>query len=446
MSDANNNERSGQLKNPFYVSNSLNILLFFAGWGIWWSFFQIWLTTKEGFSGAQVGEIYSFNSAFSLIMNLVYSNIQDRLGIRRNLLVFCAVLQVFLGPFFTFLFVPMLRAHFLMGALIGSCYLTLAYLSASPMFEALTERVSRRFNYQYGSARGWGSFGYALSALIAGFLFTIDPALLFWLGSGIAVVLLILLLCWNPIRNEKDVAKFENPMVKERENSKPASKDFLNIFKIRSLWEIAIFLVFSGTFYTIFDQQMFPQFFTQFFKTQAVGDHMYGILNSVEVFLEAIMMGLVPLLMKKIGVRRTILVGVTFMFIRIGGCGLITNPVGVSIIKLLHAPETAIFCVVMFRYYTLHYDPRATSLPGSPVPLVRFCFLLLLVFCATISAISQPSWSLPALSFALVYTATSSFEKTIRKSTARSFRCASNQGGGAIKISMININTLQFHH
>lgn len=361
MSDANNNERSGQLKNPFYVSNSLNILLFFAGWGIWWSFFQIWLTTKEGFSGAQVGEIYSFNSAFSLIMNLVYSNIQDRLGIRRNLLVFCAVLQVFLGPFFTFLFVPMLRAHFLMGALIGSCYLTLAYLSASPMFEALTERVSRRFNYQYGSARGWGSFGYALSALIAGFLFTIDPALLFWLGSGIAVVLLILLLCWNPIRNEKDVAKFENPMVKERENSKPASKDFLNIFKIRSLWEIAIFLVFSGTFYTIFDQQMFPQFFTQFFKTQAVGDHMYGILNSVEVFLEAIMIGLVPLLMKKIGVRRTILVGVTFMFIRIGGCGLITNPVGVSIIKLLHAPETAIFCVVMFRYYTLHYDPRVSA-------------------------------------------------------------------------------------
>lgn len=359
MSDKN--ERAGQFKNPFYVSNSINILLFFAGWGIWWSFFQIWLTTKEGFSGAQVGEIYSFNSAFSLVMNLVYSNIQDRLGIRRNLLIFCAVLQVLLGPFFTFLFVPMLRAHFLMGAIIGSCYLTLAYLSAPPMFEALTERVSRRFNYQYGSARGWGSFGYATSALIAGFLFTIDPALLFWMGSGIAIVLLIFLLVWDPVRNEKDVAKFENSMVKDRENSKPSSKDFLNIFKIRSLWEIAIFLVFSGTFYTIFDQQMFPQFFTQFFKTQAIGDHMYGILNSVEVFLEAIMMGLVPLLMKKIGVRRTILVGVTFMFIRIGGCGLITNPVGVSIIKLLHAPETAIFCVVMFRYYTLHYDPRVSA-------------------------------------------------------------------------------------
>lgn len=361
MNDMNKSGRMSQLKNPFFTSNATNILMFFAGWGIWWSFFQIWLTTKQGFTGAQVGEIYSLNSAFSLIANLVYSNIQDRLGLKRNLLIFCACLQVFLGPFFTFLFVPMLHANLELGALIGSCYLTLAYLSASPMFEALTERASRRFNYQYGSARAWGSFGYAVSALLAGFVFTINPSLLFWIGSAIAVVLLLLLLFWNPVRNKETVARFENEMVRERENSKPGSRDFLNVFKVRSLWEIAIFLVFSGTFYTIFDQQMFPQFFTQFFKTQAMGDHMYGILNSVEVFLEALMMGLVPLLMKKIGVRRTILVGVTFMFIRIGGCGLITNPLGVSMIKLLHAPETAIFCVVMFRYYTLHYDPRVSA-------------------------------------------------------------------------------------
>lgn len=98
MNDMNKSGRMSQLKNPFFTSNATNILMFFAGWGIWWSFFQIWLTTKQGFTGAQVGEIYSFNSAFSLIANLVYSNIQDRLGLKRNLLIFCACLQVFLGP------------------------------------------------------------------------------------------------------------------------------------------------------------------------------------------------------------------------------------------------------------------------------------------------------------------------------------------------------------
>lgn len=54
--------------NPFYRASSLQILLFFAGWGIWWSFFQIWLTTKQGFSGAEVGTIYSFNSAVALVL------------------------------------------------------------------------------------------------------------------------------------------------------------------------------------------------------------------------------------------------------------------------------------------------------------------------------------------------------------------------------------------
>ena len=54
--------------NPFYRTSSLEILLFFAGWGIWWSFFQIWLTSKQGFSGAQVGTIYTFGSAVALVL------------------------------------------------------------------------------------------------------------------------------------------------------------------------------------------------------------------------------------------------------------------------------------------------------------------------------------------------------------------------------------------
>ena len=122
-----------------------------------------------------------------------------------------------------------------------------------------------------------------------------------------------------------------------------------------------IYIIFSWTFYTVFDQQMFPQFFTQFFATKALGQQMYGVLNSVEVFLEAIMMACVPWLMKKIGVRKTLLVGITIMVVRIGGCGLVTNPLGVSCIKLLHAPETACFALGLFRYFTLHFDTKVSA-------------------------------------------------------------------------------------
>ena len=73
------------------------------------------------------------------------------------------------------------------------------------------------------------------------------------------------------------------------------------------------------------------------------------------------MMGIIPIMMRKTGVRKSLLIGLVIMVLRIGGCDLVTNPLGVSIIKLLHAPETAIFILAMFRYFTLHFDTRIST-------------------------------------------------------------------------------------
>lgn len=347
--------------NPFYMSNSLMILLFFTGWGIWWSFFQIWLTTKQGFSGTQVGTIYSFNSAITLILMFVYGSLQDKLGIKKNLLIFCVSCEVFLGPFFTWVYVPLLKSNFIVGALIGSIYLSVAFLAASPTFEALAERMSRRFGFEYGQARAWGSFGYAVAALIAGFMFTLNAYLIFWIGSVFSIVLLLVLLFIKPENNTAIVTKYESKSDNQDVNNSPSLLEILSVFKMPDLWKIVIFISMSWTFYTVFDQQMFPEFFTTFFGTETAGQQAYGVLNSLEVFLESIMMGIIPIMMRKTGVRKSLLIGLVIMVLRIGGCGLVTNPLGVSIIKLLHAPETAIFILAMFRYFTLHFDTRIST-------------------------------------------------------------------------------------
>lgn len=139
--------------NPFYRTSSLEILLFFAGWGIWWSFFQIWLTTKQGFTGAQVGTIYSFGSAVALVLMFVYGSLQDKLGMKKTMLKFFAVCQILVGPFFTWVYVPMLASNFYVGAVVGAVYLAVAFLAACPVFEAVTERLSRRYSFEYGQAR-----------------------------------------------------------------------------------------------------------------------------------------------------------------------------------------------------------------------------------------------------------------------------------------------------
>ena len=354
------NSKLSAFKNSFYLESSLSLLLFFAAWGIWWSFFQIWLTNDLGFSGAKVGMIYTFDSAITLVLMFIYGSVQDKLGIKRRLLIGVTILEMLLGPFFTWIYAPLLHSNFILGAFLGSLYLSFAFLAASPTFEALAERMSRRYSFEYGRARAWGSFGYAVSALCAGYLFTISPYIVFWLSSGISL-LTFLLLCFGRTKSPTQVARYENKAEEEHDADKPSFKEIISVFKLKQLWELVFFIIFSGSFYTVFDQQMFPQFFTQFFKTAAQGNTAYGILNSIEVFLEAIMMAIVPWIMKKIGVRKTLLIGVTIMFLRIGLCGLVVSPVGISIVKLFHAPETAIFALAMFRYLTLHFDTRLSA-------------------------------------------------------------------------------------
>ncbi|MFT4186884.1 MAG: MFS transporter [Micrococcaceae bacterium] len=360
-------QQLAMLKNPSYMQSSLSFLLFFASWGIWWSFFQVWLTSKTnglGLSGSEVGTIFSANSFVTIIMMFTYGALQDKLIIKRYLLIFCAAIASSIGLFFIFIYQPLLKNHFMVGVIIGSIVLSAGFLAAASTFEAVSERFSRLFNFEYGQARAWGSFGYAIVALAAGFLFVINPKLNFIVGSVLGVLLLINLIFWVPPAEREAKEKLANSSLTndiEAIDSAPSIKDMLSLLKLKELWAIILFTCFSWTFYTIFDQQMFPDFYTHLFSTPARGEQMYGTLNSIQVFGEALMMGVVPIIMKKIGVRNTLLLGVTVMFIRIGACGFATNPVAVSLIKMLHSFEVPLFILSIFRYFTLHFDTKLSA-------------------------------------------------------------------------------------
>lgn len=102
-------------KNQSYLQMSFTLMLFFASWAIWWSFFQIWLTSESnglGLSGSSVGTIYSTNSFVTLILMFFYGVFQDKLVIKRTLLIFCSTLSVLVGPFFCMVIWPINRKQF----------------------------------------------------------------------------------------------------------------------------------------------------------------------------------------------------------------------------------------------------------------------------------------------------------------------------------------------
>lgn len=358
----NHNQKGTRtFKNASYLQSSTSMLLFFASWGIWWSFYQLWLTSDTnglGLSGSQVGTIFSVNSLISLILMFVYGTIQDKLFIKRHLLIFNAVISTLIGPFFIWVYAPLLVNYFAIGMWVGAIVLSTGFLSAVGILEAVTERFSRVFSFEYGQARAWGSFGYAIVALLAGVLFVINPHLNFWFGSLFGVLLLLVLIFWVP-KEERDANHAVETLA--REDSVPKLSDMLRLLKMSELWQVIIFIMFTWTFYNIFDSQMFPDFYTKLFSSVAVGQQTYGTLNSIQVFFEALMLGIVPIVMQKVGVKRTLMIGVAIMFLRIGLCGFNANPYAVSAIKMLHSLEVPMFTLSIFRYFTLHFNTKLSA-------------------------------------------------------------------------------------
>ena len=334
--------------------------MFFCSWGIWWSFFRIWLESL-GLSGTEVGTIYSINSAATMIIMFAYGVIQDQLGIKRKLVIVVSVIAALVGPFVQFVYAPMISAGGTtrwIGALIGSIVLSAGFMAACSLFEAVTERYSRKFNFEYGQSRAWGSFGYAIVALCAGFLFNISPMINFWIGTACGLGMLCIYAFWVPSEQKEELRKEADP---NAEKTNPSFKEMVGVLKMPTLWVLIVFMLLTNTFYTVFDQQMFPNYYASLFSTTEIGNATYGTLNSFQVFLESAMMGVVPIIMKKIGVRNSLLLGATVMFLRIGLCGVFHDPISVSIVKLFHSIEVPLFCLPAFRYFTLHFDTKLSA-------------------------------------------------------------------------------------
>lgn len=346
--------------NPSYLQSSFGIFMFFCSWGIWWSFFQRWLNTI-GLNGAEVGQIYSINSLATLIIMFAYGAIQDQLGIKRHLAIAISAIAALVGPFVHFIYAPMIQAggsvRFI-GALLGSIVLSAGFMAGCSLIEALTERYSRKFDFEFGQSRAWGSFGYAIVALVAGHIFNINPMINFWVGSAFGLAMLAIYAFWVPSQQKEALSGNQD---NEAAPSNPSIKDMLSVLTMPTLWLLIVFMLLTNTFYTVFDQQMFPTYYTNLFPTEEIGNSTYSTLNGIQVFMESAMMGVVPIIMRKIGVRNALLCGAFIMFARIGLCGIFHDPISISIVKMFHSIEVPLFVLPTFRYFTLHFDTKLSA-------------------------------------------------------------------------------------
>lgn len=343
-------------KNPDFWIFGLFFFLYFFIMATCFPFLPVWLSDVVGLSKTDTGIVFSCLSLFAISFQPLLGIISDRLGLKKNLIWSISLLLVLFAPFFLYVFAPLLRFNIWAGALAGGVFIGFVFSAGAGAIEAYIERVSRSSGFEYGKVRMFGCLGWALCAAMAGMLFNAEPSLVFWMGSGCALLLLLLLYMARPSTSQ--TAMVMNAL--GANSSLISTRMVLSLFRRRQMWMFVLYTIGVACVYDVFDQQ-FATFFRSFFDTPQAGIQAFGLATSAGEICNAIIMFCTPWIINRIGAKNTLLVAGGIMSVRITGSSFATTATEVVILKMLHALEVPFLLVGAFKYITGVFDPRLSA-------------------------------------------------------------------------------------
>jgi OHS family lactose permease-like MFS transporter len=333
-----------------YVLLSMFMFAYFFAQAMSISLLSIWFKGPLHLTGEQAGIVFSANFIAAMISQPIYGYVSDRIGMRKYVLWFLALMVAGCGPFFTQVYAPLLRSHLLLGAICGGAYLGLTFIAGSFALESYTDRLGRHHGFEFSRVRLWGSIGFACAAFFSGTLFNINPMINFALASAAGFALLPLIFLLKPAPESQAQGTSQTFRV----------TDSLALLKMPKFWGYMVLILGVTNLYLVFDQQ-FPAYYASQFLDPAVGRTMFGRLNSAQIFVEAGGLFIAPWIVQRIGIKRSLLLASGIMIFRITGSGLVSGPVAISAMKMLHSVELPILVVANFKYIANHFASRLAS-------------------------------------------------------------------------------------
>lgn len=95
-----------------YILLSLFDFLYLFAWSSTMAFFVIWTTQHLGISATKTGLLYSVNAFIALLMQPFFGFISDKFGLKKRLIWFLVAMLLPVGPFFIYLYAPLLVHSF----------------------------------------------------------------------------------------------------------------------------------------------------------------------------------------------------------------------------------------------------------------------------------------------------------------------------------------------
>jgi len=336
-----------------YIKISAFIFLYFVIWTMSFSLYSIWLGQHADLTSAEIGAVFAVNGAFAVVMKPVYGFITDKLGMKKYLLYFVAIMSSLLMPFFVYVYHPLLSSHFSLGVVAGALYLSLAWYAGIAASESYCDRFGRLKGFEFGRIRMWGSCGAAVTASFAGILFNISPTINFTISSITSLIMLALLVSIKIPASDNQ----ENAVVPEKKISLP---DVRRLLKDGKFWRFCFYVAGIVWIMHIAEQQ-FPRYFISFFHGDNSGTSWYGYLSTVQAIVEFISMLTMPWGVNKFGARKALIFAGLVIGLRLVVSGFATGPLMIAFIKPLYGLENALLLIAVFKYIANHFDKKVNA-------------------------------------------------------------------------------------
>lgn len=336
-----------------YIKISTFMFLFFVIWTMSFSLYALWLGQHAILTSAQIGAVFAVNGAFSVVLKPVYGYITDKLGMKKHLLYFVAIMSSLLMPFFTYVYHPLLISNFYIGIVVGALYLSLAWYAGVGVSESYCDRFGRLKGFEFGRIRMWGSCGAAVTASFAGILFNISPVINFTISSIVSLIMLGVLISINIPESDN----VDNCVVPKKKISFP---EVIDLVKQGNFWRFCFYV--AGIVWVMhIAEQQFPRYFVSFFGGNKEGTSYYGYLSTVQAIVEFVSMLTVPWVVNRIGPYKTLIIAGLLIGGRLVISGFATSPLMIAFIKPFYGLENAMLLIAVFKYIADNFDRRVNS-------------------------------------------------------------------------------------
>ncbi len=336
-------------KKGMFWSFPVSHFSYFFIWAIVSGYLTLWLEQVANLNGSEAGIVFSMMAAMSLAFQPLFGFFSDRLVMKKTLVFIILGVGVLIGPYFEWLFMPLLAATNPFAiAVITGIYLSFVLNGGVSVIEQYIQRASITNNFEFGHSRIGGSIAGAVASFLGGRLFLINPNLIFWAATVTAIIALIMFAFFDKINTENidEVTDVTDRI---------SMADVRHLLKLKNFWILGIFYMGASALYDVFDQQ-FVIFFQTFFPSVSHATTVYSNVVTIQMIIEIILMIPMPYIINKIGARNGLIIYGFITAIRIIGTALAPNWIFIVVLRLLAGFEMPLVLVSIMKYINGAFD------------------------------------------------------------------------------------------